>query len=129
MLRLGLSPIVAAALAASLGGCIISDDGDSDLTLYNESSYALVEIHLAEINQDTWGPNLIRGDVLLPGESITIIDIECGTYDVLVVDETNVDCELRNLDLCFDSDAWVIDDFTLDVCYANPLRQVDMSAK
>lgn len=114
---------LAAAVSASvLGGCVVSedgDDGDSTLTVSNRSSYWLDEIHLADVNDPSWGPDLVDGS-LAPGEDLTIFDIECGRYDVLVVDETGVECELANLDLCFDDGHWIVDDVTLDVCAFNP---------
>ncbi len=115
MLRLTLLALVAPLTLAA--GCVVSD-GDSSLTLYNDSSYALYEVYLAEETDETWGSNLL-GAPLFPGQDLVIVDIDCGTYDVLVVDETGVECELANLDLCLDDDGWVIDDLTLDVCAFN----------
>lgn len=112
--------LLAFALATSAAGCVASDGG-SDFTVSNRSSYFLNEIHLAPVDSTTWGPDLLPGD-LAPGEDLVITSIACDTYDVLVVDETGVDCELHNVDLCFDSDSWVIDDVTLDVCAFNPVR-------
>lgn len=115
------SILVAAAAAITASACVSDDDGDSTFTVSNQSSYYIEEIHIAEVSDPNWGPDLIPGD-LAPGEDLIITDIACGTYDVLVVDETGVDCELQNVDLCFTDDAWVIDDFTLDVCAFNPAR-------
>jgi hypothetical protein len=123
MVRLGLTTIVAAALAAApLGGCIIeSDDGDSTITVTNLSDYDIYDLYVAEVGDRDWGPDLLGGGVLeRRGDSITII-VECGTYDVLVVDDTETDCILGNLDLCFDDSEWVIDNATLDTCAFNPL--------
>jgi hypothetical protein len=114
MLRFAATTTLLAGLALGATGCIISD-GDSSLTLYNDSSYALYEVYLAEETDPSWGPNLLP-QPLFPGDELIITDIECGTYDVLVVDDTGVECQLSGLDLCFDDDAWVIDDFTLDTC-------------
>ena len=108
-------------LCSAATGCVItSDDGDSSLRLHNQSSYALVEVRLAEVHSSSWGPNLLGGDPLFPGETIGITSIECGRYDVLVVDDTGVDCTLGNLDLCFNDEQWVVDDFMLDTCAFNP---------
>ena len=123
MVRLGLTTIVAAALAAaSLGGCIIeSDDGDSSITVTNVSDYDIYDLYVAEVGDRNWGPDLLGGGVLeRRGDSITII-VDCGRYDVLVVDDTETDCILANLDLCFEDSEWVIDNFTLDVCAFSPL--------
>jgi hypothetical protein len=109
-----ISAGVVAALATTTGACVV-DDSDSTFTLINDSSYVLVEVHLAEVGDRSWGPDLVPGD-LFPGEDLVVTDISCGDYDVLVVDETGVECVLSNIDLCFEDEVWVIDDFTLDVC-------------
>ena len=119
-MRTRLASLVAVLLASTAVGCVASE-GDSSFTIANRSSYFLEEIHLAEVSDPTWGPDLIAG-ALAPGQDLIITGIDCGTYDVLVVDETGVDCELSNIDLCFDDDAWVIDDFTLDVCAFNAVQ-------
>jgi hypothetical protein len=106
---------VLAGVAALTGGCVIIADDDATLTVHNHSSYVLTEVHLAEVDDPTWGPNLLP-DVLYPGEDLVIVDIECGDYDVLVVDEYDVECVLAGLTLCFDDESWTIDDVTLAIC-------------
>ena len=115
----------ALAVAASAAtGCVVSDDGDdindATFTISNQSSYFLDEIHLAPIDSRSWGADLV--DTLAPGEDLVITDIRCDTYDVLVVDETGVECTLQSIDMCANDDHWVIDDFTLDVCAFAPAR-------
>ena len=112
--------IIAIALAAAASACTTSG-GDSTFTISNRSSYFLDEIHLATVDNPTWGPDLISGS-LAPGEDLIITNITCDTYDVQVVDETGVECELHNIDLCFDNDGWTVDDVILDVCAFNPAR-------
>ena len=112
---------VAALALATAAGCTASDgEPGGTFTISNESSYFLDEIHLAPVDSTTWGPDLI--DSLAPGEDLIITDIQCDVYDILVVDETGVDCELQNIDICFNDDGWVIDDVVLDVCAFNPVR-------
>jgi len=110
-----LPTCLAAILVATTAASCVIDDGDSTFTISNRSSYYLEEIHLAEVSQQTWGPDLIPG-ALAPGQDLVITNITCGTYDILVVDETGVQCQLSNIDLCFDADGWTVDDFTLNVC-------------
>jgi hypothetical protein len=112
-------------VAAALAGCV-SGDGDSELVIANRSDFVLVEVHIAEVNDPSWGPNLLP-DVLFPGEDLVIVDIDCGTYDVLVVDELGTSCELASNRLCFDSDVWVIDNTTLAICAFAPRSQQDAS--
>lgn len=119
-MRILPTSLLAILLATAAAGCVASD-GDSTFTVANRSSYFIEEIHLAEVSDPNWGPDLIVG-ALAPGEDLIVTRIECGTYDILVVDETGVDCELQNIELCFDNDSWVIDDVTLDVCAFNPVR-------
>ena len=111
------------AFSLGLAGCIVVEDtgpvddttNDSTLTIENDSNYALKEIRVTEVDNPSWGPNLMGGDVLLPGESITV-ELVCNTYDVLVVDQDDFSCELNNLDLCFDDAVWPITNSTLNNC-------------
>lgn len=116
MLRLSSLPSLAVVAAiTSSAGCIITSD-DNEFTIWNDSDYVLTEVYLAEETDPSWGPNLLP-EPLFPGDELIITDIDCGTYDALVVDETGVECELSGIDLCLgDTDGWVIDNFTLDVC-------------
>ena len=57
--------LVAILLASTAVGCVASE-GDSSFTIANRSSYFLEEIHLAEVSDPTWGPDLIAG-ALAPG--------------------------------------------------------------
>ena len=109
------SLLLAALLSSSLGACIVVD-GDSTLTIDNQSSYAIHEVYLAEISEPNWGPELLRSSVLYPGELLEIRNVNCGTYDALVYDELGASCELSNIDLCFDDARWVIDNALLSTC-------------
>ena len=98
-----------ALLAPGCGG------GDSTITVWNDSSYAIEDIYVTEVGTFDWGPDLLGNDVLLPGEDISVV-VDCDTYDIKVVDETGVECELYDVDVCFEDDGWVIDDVILDTC-------------
>ena len=100
------------ALAMILASC----GGDSTLTIHNDSSYALYEINVSPVGAMTWGPDLLAGDALLPGESVEIYDIDCDYYDVRLVDEDSAECIIEDVDLCFDDEVWSIDDLQLAVC-------------
>ncbi|WP_428269784.1 hypothetical protein [Haliangium sp.] len=111
-----LTILAVLALSIFSQGCIIvSDDGDSTLTIYNDSSYVLDEIYVSPVGAATWGRDLTGGDILYPDESLTV-SLDCDYYDVMVVDETGVECILSNLDLCFDDATWYVDDVDLDFC-------------
>jgi hypothetical protein len=103
-----LLPVLAACAFAT--GC--SDDDDDDfvdatLLVVNESDFAIVEIFLTEVGNPDWGPNLLRGDVLLPGEDF-LLGVDCDFYDALLVDEDGVECEVLDIDLCLNDANWIV---------------------
>src|SRR5262245_54602339 len=107
------------ASIALVAGCLGTTGDDSTLTVSNQSSFVLVEVHVSPTDDPRWGPNMLP-EVLFPGDELVVTGIDCGRYDVRVVDETGVSCDLVGLDLCFDDGIWVIDDFMLDTCAFNP---------
>lgn len=109
--------VLGALLLAS--SCIIVADDDSTVTVSNESSYTIIEINLTPSYSDTWGPDLLGPDVLYPGESLTIDYVDCGAYDMRIVDHTGVECTFWDYDLCWDNDLWVITNSMLDDCAFN----------
>lgn len=98
-------------------GCVISDGPDSTITIYNDSDYAIFELYIAERNTFDWGPDLLRGLPLEPGDAITV-EVDCGTYDVEVWDELGTDCVLEGIDVCFEDDGWSITNTDLAICDA-----------
>jgi hypothetical protein len=107
-----------AALVLALAACGTSDDGggDSSLTIDNDSSYTLIEINLSPTTSVSWGADLLGSDVLAPGEVFEASGIDCNTYDIRVVDDTNDECILDSVDLCLDNAVWRIDDAELAIC-------------
>jgi hypothetical protein len=109
----GRSLALCAILVTALGAC---GGGDSSLTIENDSSFTLFEVNLAAIDDPNWGPDLLGGEVLDPGDTLVITDIDCDTYDVRVVDDTGTECILDAVDLCFDDAVWHLDDIDLAIC-------------
>lgn len=87
---------------------------DATLRVENQSDFAIEELHVTSVGSSDWGPNLLSGDVLDTGDSITL-DVTCDTYDALLVDEDGVPCELMSVDLCFNDARWVIRNNTCTV--------------
>jgi hypothetical protein len=108
------------ALAACEASVVVTDPApidpvDATLTVANDSSFVITEIHLTGVQSSTWGSNLLL-DAMFPGESVVLVDIPCRHYDVMVTDETGLDCVLGDLSLCFSDKTWVISDNMLDTC-------------
>jgi hypothetical protein len=99
--------LFALAVSASLTACTISNSPDATLSVDNQSDFQITEIYLTDVGSSTWGPNLISGDTLNPGETLQL-DVNCSTYDAKLIDETGVSCEVDDLDLCLNDSLWVI---------------------
>lgn len=100
--------------SASLIGCsadVVVDPGpsgpDSILHVENRSDFTVVTLQVAPVGTTGWGPNLLRDGALDPGDSIDL-GVACDTYDARLIDETGVDCQLNNIDLCLNDADWII---------------------
>jgi hypothetical protein len=98
----------------TVAGCGGDDDTEAQLHVHNTSSFSIVEIHVTSVGSTTWGPDLISGNALDPGETLTI-DVSCDFYDALLVDEQGVDCQVHDIQLCGNQADWVIDNNTCTV--------------
>jgi hypothetical protein len=115
MLTRSLFLIAALGLA---GACTTTVDPDpipdATLTVSNESDYAITELYLVRSADLGWGSNMLRGDILLPSEQLTLA-VQCDFYDALLVDEDGVDCQVNDIDLCLNDATWVIRNNTCSV--------------
>jgi hypothetical protein len=109
-----LATLGAVAVATGCSADVTVDPvPDSSIRVVNRSDFDIFEIRVTSVGSRNWGDNLLD-DVLAPDEALTV-EVSCGTYDTLVVFEDDVECELRNLDLCFDDADWVIGN---NACFA-----------
>ena len=99
------------AVSCTLAACTTSSGPDATLSVDNQSDFQITEIYLTDVGSSTWGPNLISGDTLNPGETLQL-DVDCSTYDAKLIDETGVSCEVDNLDLCLNDSVWIINNNT-----------------
>ena len=88
----------------------------ASITIDKQSSYTITEAYLSEVGNRTWGAELLAGDVIFPGEQLEVRYVDCGTYDALIYDEFGVECQLNNIDLCFDDAVWVVSNSTFSTC-------------
>lgn len=116
-MRLG-NIVASFAASALVAACVASSDtgpiADASLLVSNQSDYVIEEIYLTEVDNPSWGPNLLGGDVLYPGEEL-VLGVSCDYYDALLVDEDGVECELQGLDLCLNDADWIIRNNTCSV--------------
>ena len=104
-------------LLLTLPACIITtDDDDGLLSVRNDSSFVIEELRVAEVGSRFFGPDLVPGaDALFPGETISV-RLDCDYYDVLFVDEFDLECVVLDIDVCVSRTIFIIDDFLLDSC-------------
>lgn len=112
-----LSCVVALAAVLGFAACDDNDDDFIDsasILVTNQSDFAIVEIFLSPVGDPNLGPNLLRGDVLLPGEEL-LLGVPCDFYDAFLVDEDGVECDVPGIDLCGNDATWVIENDTCTV--------------
>jgi hypothetical protein len=111
-----LAPVLAACVSLAMyTGC--NDSGviaDASLRVVNNSDFVIEQIFLTDVGNPDFGPNLLRGDVLFPGEEL-LLGVNCGFFDALIVDEAGVDCEIHDIDLCLNDATFVIRNDTCSV--------------
>ncbi|HEX7836241.1 MAG TPA: hypothetical protein VF469_02195 [Kofleriaceae bacterium] len=108
---------LAAVGMVTVAGCSDNDDNNDNnaqLHVHNNSNFAIVEIRVTSVGSTTWGENLISGQTLASTDSLTI-NVSCGTYDALLVDQQGVACQVHNVELCGNHADWVIDNNTCTV--------------
>jgi hypothetical protein len=110
-----IAPLFLLAIFAQ--GCIIvDDDGGNAITVYNDSDYIIEDLYITEVDTFDWGPDLLGSAGLFPDESISI-DVFCDVYDVKLVDEFGVECEIYDIDVCFGEEAaFSVTNSLLDDC-------------
>jgi hypothetical protein len=109
--------------------CVLVVDDENTLVIENESDFLLERIYIAEDGDGGWGGNLAPGNGLGPDEFIEV-ELDCGEYDLRVIDEDNVQCVVRNIDLCLgDEDVFRFRNNTCDVFEAALQARQEAAAK
>lgn len=104
------------AAAAALA-CAPALTSAASVEFVNQSSWDIYEIYLSPSNDTNWGDDYLEKDVLTKGESLTITNVDAGSWDVMVVDEDGDKCVIEGVKFNrSDRDRWVIKDKDLLAC-------------
>ena len=88
----------------------------ASVTIVNKTKWGFDHLYLAYWDDRNWGPDQLGKDVIEPGESFTLTDIDCDTYDIMIVDEDGDECIVEDIDMCRDDSKWVVTDKDLMKC-------------
>jgi hypothetical protein len=105
VLALAGSPAVAASKTASV-------------KIINDTDWRLDQLHFAPSDSDDWGPDQLGKGVLTKGQTFTLTNIPCDTYDVKVVDEDGDECVVEQVDVCKGAYEWHLTSKDLLKCQA-----------
>jgi hypothetical protein len=112
------SSVLVLTLLATLvaAGAAEARRSDSEVEFINRSSWDIYELYISASDEDEWGPDQLEDGILESGGSFLLHSIPCDDYDVLLIDEDGDECVLEKVDLCGDSEEWVITDKALLAC-------------
>jgi hypothetical protein len=111
----------AAVCLALVCACVFAGEANaagrkSDVTVHNDSDFAIFHFFLSSSAEDEWGPDQLGDHVIKNGGSFTLTSIPCDEYDVKLVDEDGDECVVEAVDVCGDDDEWLITDEDLLDC-------------
>ena len=84
--------------------------------IINQSRWEIHQIYLSPSEEADWGPDQLDDEILSKGDSLTLTDIDCGDYDIQVVDEDGDECIIEKVEMCGDDSYWKITDKDLLAC-------------
>ena len=109
-LRTLTSTIAAAALLFSAANAAAID-----ITIKNTSSRAVDGVYLSATTQSAWGPDLLDGGIVAPGDAWTVGGMSCvGTF-VLIAEDVG-GCFLYQSVSCATDASWTITNSTPRDC-------------
>jgi len=114
--RLQLALYVAVTTGCSFALAV--DKNKTSIQIVNASSWSIDSLYLSPSKASRWGPDQLEGQALESGEFFALTDVDCGRYDVRLVDEDGGDCVIEGVDLCGKRETWQITDDELLSCEA-----------
>lgn len=90
----------------------------STVKVVNKSDWQIDQFFLSSSEDEEWGPDQLGEDVIGSGESFSLKNIPCDTYDVMLVDEDGDECVVEEVDICGGAESWVITNKILLGCQA-----------
>ncbi len=95
---------ICGCLVLAVSATALAGDTDADVTIVNNSDWAIYQLFLSPTSENEWGPDQL-GDAIIPpnGGTFLLHSIPCTVYDVKVVDEDGDTCVIGQVPLCAES--------------------------
>jgi hypothetical protein len=104
------------ALAFFTFPALAKDKAKATIKVVNQSKWEIHHLYLSASDEENWGPDQLGDETIGTGESFTLTHIDCGDYDIKLVDEDGDECVVEEVNLCGDSTVWKITDKILLKC-------------
>ena len=116
MRKLHVVSLIALALFTTAALPAFAVKKKASIKIINQSKWEIHHLFLSPRTSKEWGFDQLGEEILGTGQSFTLTDIECDTYDIKVVDEDGDECILEKQDLCAEPSVWKITDKGLRAC-------------
>lgn len=88
----------------------------TNLTIYNETDWAIKRIYLSTTDDENWGYDRLGRYILRHAYHVTVSGLICDRYDAKLVDEDGDICILRNIRVCGRNAEWHFTNALLLIC-------------
>jgi hypothetical protein len=88
----------------------------SNLAIHNKTKWSVHHLYLSPAKENEWGPDQLGSNQIDPGQTFTLKDIPCNTYDIKVVDEDGDECVIKGEKFCGHEASWDLSDDELLGC-------------
>jgi hypothetical protein len=88
----------------------------ANLTVYNETDWAIRSIYLSPTDVGNWGYDRLGRYILRRGYHVTVSDLLCDRYDAKIIDEDHDVCIIRDIRVCGRNDEWHFTSALLLMC-------------
>ena len=117
-MKKSVAALAGAVCAVALLIPVVAQAQKSNVVIKNKSDWEIHQFFLSAVDTDKWGADQLGEDVIATGDTFTLKGIPCDSYDVMLVDEDGDECVVPEVDICGESQGWVISNDDLLECQA-----------
>ena len=89
----------------------------ASFTIYNQSSWVIRYLYISSTSTTAWGVDQLGSETISTGgDSFTLTNIPCDSYDLKIVDEDGDQCVMNNIRMCGGAAAYTITSDSLLAC-------------